>query len=261
MRVRFSAHLGYMFTEWPLEQRFAMAARTGFAHVEHPVPFALPALQCRELLQQDGLRMVQISSGSGGAGRKGLAALPGYQRAFRDDLLRALDYAETIGCGLLHPMAGVTDAADDPARCQAVWQQNIGFAVDAARDRPVRIFVEPISHVAVPGYFLHRLDQYQTLAARFDTAPSVLVDSYHAAMNGEDAPAFIRANSQRIAHVHIADAPGRNEPGTGRYDFPALDDALSAIGYCGTLGCEYVPAGGTVAGLIWRDNWPPAAAA
>ena len=43
----FSAHLGYMFTELPLERRFAAAAEAGFAHVEHPAPFALPAARCR----------------------------------------------------------------------------------------------------------------------------------------------------------------------------------------------------------------------
>lgn len=252
---RFSAHLGYMFTELPLERRFAAAAQAGFADVEHPAPFALPASRCRELLDENGLQMVQISSGSGGEGRKGLAALPGLEAAFRDDLLRALDYAEEIGCPLLHPMAGIADISD-PARHGAVWAENIRFSMAAAKARPVGIFVEPISRCAVAGYFLHRLDQYLGLTARMDPAPGVLVDSYHAAMNGEDAAGFIRANPSRIAHVHIADAPGRHEPGTGGYDFRPLDAALLGIGHPGAIGCEYVPMGDTRAGLSWRAGWP-----
>lgn len=248
---RFSAHLGYMFTEVPLERRFAAAAQAGFADVEHPAPFTLPAPYCRALLDDNGLRMVQISSGSGGEGQKGLAALPGHERAFRDDLLWALDYAESIGCPLLHPMAGIADPAQD----SAVWFENIVFAMEAAQGRPVRIFVEPISRATVAGYFLHRLDQYLDLTAPMDPAPPVLVDSYHAAMNGEDAAAFIRANPTRIAHVHIADAPGRREPGTGGYDFRPLDIALTEIGYRGAIGCEYIPQGETVAGLSWRAFW------
>lgn len=256
MRPRFSAHLGYMFTELPLEQRFAAAARAGFSDVEHPSPFALSAARCRALLQQNGLRMVQISSGSGGEGRKGLAALPDHRQEFRDRLLPALDYAEEIGCPFLHPMAGVVEAGADPLRARDAWLDSIAFAIDAAQSRPVAIITEPISHHAVPGYFLHRLGQYLDLAALLDRAPGVLVDSYHAAMNGEDAPAFIRAHPGRIAHVHIADAPGRHEPGTGRYDFRALADALAETGYRGAIGCEYVPARQTVAGLAWRDGWP-----
>ncbi|TKW63738.1 MAG: TIM barrel protein [Paracoccus denitrificans] len=249
---RFSAHLGYMFTELPLERRFAAAAEAGFADVEHPAPFALPAARCRVLLAENGLSMVQISSGSGAAGQKGLAALPGHEQAFRDDLLRALDYAEEIGCPLLHPMAGIAV----PDQNGAVWSENIAFAMEAAGNCPVAIFVEPISRAAVPGYFLHRLDQYLFLTAPMDPAPLVLVDSYHAAMNGEDAAAFIRANPSRIAHVHIADAPGRHEPGTGGYDFRPLDAALHDIGYRGVIGCEYLPAGETRAGLSWRVGWP-----
>lgn len=253
---RFSAHLGYMFTELPLEQRFVAAAQAGFADIEHPAPFTLPARRCQALLKQNGLHMVQISSGSGGQGGKGLAALPEHRQAFRDDLRHALDYAEQIGCPLLHPMAGVVDPDAEPARYQAAWLENIAFAMDAVQGRLVTIFVEPISRRAVNGYFLHRLDQYLELAALLDPVPQVLVDSYHAAMNGEDAPGFIRANPSRIAHVHIADAPGRHEPGTGGYDFGALDDVLTDIGYRGAIGCEYVPAGETRAGLAWRADWP-----
>lgn len=252
---RFSAHLGYMFTELPLEQRFAAASRAGFADVEHPAPFTLPATRCRELLDENSLRMVQIGSGSGGDGRKGLAALPGHEKAFRDDLLRALDYAEEIGCPLLHPMAGITNLANH-AHHGAIWSANITFAMEAAQGRAVGIFVEPISRIAIAGYFLHRLDQYLELTAQMDAAPQVLVDSYHAAMNDEDAAGFIRANPSQIAHVHIADVPGRHEPGTGGYDFRPIDAALAKIGYQGAIGCEYIPAEETHVGLSWRVAWP-----
>ena len=248
----FSAHLGYMFTELPLERRFAAAAEAGFAHVEHPAPFALSTARCRELLAENGLSMVQISSGPGGEGQKGLAALPGHEQAFRDDLGRALDYALATGCPFVHPMAGIAGPGQDGA----LWSENIAFAMEAARNRPVAIFVEPISRATVPGYFLHRLDQYLALTAPMDPAPPVLVDSYHAAMNGEDAAAFIRAHPDRIAHIHIADAPGRHEPGKGGYDFRPLDAALRDIGYQGVIGCEYLPADETRAGLSWRAGWP-----
>lgn len=255
MHRRFSAHLGYMFTELPLEQRFAAAAQAGFANVEHPAPFALSAARCRQLLEDNGLRMVQISSGSGGEGRKGLAAVTGQEKTFRDDLMRALDYAEQINCPLVHPMAGIADPADVD-RHDAVWSENIAFALRATQGRSVSIFVEAISRHAVAGYFLHRLDQYLKLTARPDVRPRVLVDSYHAALNGEDVAGFIRANPARIAHVHIADLPGRHEPGTGRYDFCPLDAALADIGYHGAIGCEYIPAGETGVGLSWRKTWP-----
>lgn len=256
MARRFSAHLGYLFTEVPLPARFAAAAAAGFRLVEHPAPFDLPAPRLRALLSDLGLRMVQIGTGPGGAGGKGLAGLPGHEAAFRDQLLRALDHAEAIGCRLVHPMAGIAGPDADPGRHAGVWLENMAFAAAAVRDRPLSIIAEPISRAAVPGYVLHRLDQYLALARRLDHPPLLLLDSFHAAMNGEDAPGFITAEAARLAHVHVADSPGRHEPGTGAQDFAALDAALAAVGYCGAIGCEYAPQGGTAAGLGWRERWP-----
>lgn len=256
MGREFSAHLGYLFTEVPLEARFAEARRAGFDVVEHPAPFILSAAEVRARLEDNGLRMAQISSGPGGEGRKGLAALPGHGPAFQGVLCRALDYAEEIGCPLVHPMAGVPEAGTEPERCEGAWLENIGFATTASRDRPVRIFVEAISRATVPGYFLHRLDQYLSLTARLEVTPPVLVDAYHAAMNGEDAATFLRNHPERLAHVHVADAPGRHEPGTGSYDFRPLEAVLTEIGYSGSIGCEYIPKGDTIDGLAWRAAWP-----
>ena len=60
-----------------------------------------------------------------------------------------------------------------------------------------------------------------------------------------------QALKDRIAHVQIADNPGRNEPGTGEINYPAIFEALSGEGYDGFVGCEYKPACGTSAGLGW----------
>ena len=57
----------------------------------------------------------------------------------------------------------------------------------------------------------------------------------------------------RIAHIQIADNPGRHEPGSGEINFDWLFRHLDAIGYPGWVGCEYRPATTTEAGLGWRD--------
>ena len=53
----------------------------------------------------------------------------------------------------------------------------------------------------------------------------------------------------RIAHIQIADNPGRNEPGTGEINYAFLFQHLAKIGYAGLVGCEYKPATSTEAGL------------
>ena len=56
----------------------------------------------------------------------------------------------------------------------------------------------------------------------------------------------------RIAHIQLADNPGRNEPGTGEINWSFLFAHLDRIGYKGWIGCEYKPRTTTVEGLGWH---------
>ena len=58
-----------------------------------------------------------------------------------------------------------------------------------------------------------------------------------------------------IAHIQVADVPGRNEPGTGEIGWPHVFATIDRLGFGGHVGCEYRPAGETIAGLGWRDSY------
>ena len=64
----------------------------------------------------------------------------------------------------------------------------------------------------------------------------------------------IKANLDKIAHIQIADVPGRHEPGTGEINYPNVLRAIDDAGYQGYVALEYVPGDGTEAGL---DSWLP----
>jgi len=76
-------------------------------------------------------------------------------------------------------------------------------------------------------------------------------DIYHMQMMEGDLARTIEAHLGEIAHLQIADNPGRHEPGTGEINYPFLFDHLDRIGYPGWIGCEYKPAAGTADGLAW----------
>jgi hydroxypyruvate isomerase len=72
-----------------------------------------------------------------------------------------------------------------------------------------------------------------------------------------DVHQAIAEHAALLAHVHIADFPGRHEPGSGTLDFSAIELALKGANYDGFLGCEYSPIGPTEAGLGWLRRAQP----
>ena len=56
-----------------------------------------------------------------------------------------------------------------------------------------------------------------------------------------DLVATIRENRDGIAHVQVADSPGRGEPGTGEIHYPFVLGELERLGYAGYVGLEYSP--------------------
>jgi hydroxypyruvate isomerase len=58
-----------------------------------------------------------------------------------------------------------------------------------------------------------------------------------------------------IAHMQLADAPGRNEPGTGEIAWDYVFRRIDELDYRGWVGCEYRPLGETAPGLEWRKRY------
>lgn len=245
-----SAHIGYLFTDLPLRARPAAARAAGFDAVEHPAPFEIPAHELCDLLKDQGLYLAQMSSGMGAEGEKGLAALPGREIEFRDAFSRALDYAEEVGSPYLHPMAGIRG---DPA----VYRSNIEAALRMTEDRFPAVLIEAISAATVPGYTMATPDDLLQIAMEYPGL-RVLIDSFHVRACGQDPITILRNAGRAVGHVHVADYPGRHEPGTGSIDFDALLRALSEMGYAGAVGVEYVPS--CRDHLKWMENFRNSAA-
>jgi hydroxypyruvate isomerase len=84
----------------------------------------------------------------------------------------------------------------------------------------------------------------------------LLFDTYHLANNGDDLIAVVDRYGPRIAHVQLADSPGRGEPGTGDLPLAAAVDRLWSAGYRGAVACEYSPSGPTAGTLGWIAHMP-----
>jgi hydroxypyruvate isomerase len=251
---RFAANLTMLFTEFPFLDRFERAARAGFRGVEFLFPYAFQPKDIRARLEQFDLQLVlhNLPAGDWEAGERGIACHPDRGAEFREGVERAIDYAKALGAPQLNCLVGKAPAGipDDVLRSTLV--ENLHHAAQRLKTEGIRLLIEPINTFDIPGFWLHRSDQALALIDEVGGDNLFLqYDIYHAQRSQGELAETLRRNIKRIAHVQIADNPGRNEPGTGEINFPFLFGHLDRLGYTGWIGCEYKPAVATEIGLDW----------
>ena len=255
--LQFCANLSMMFNEAPFLDRFEAAAKQGFKGVEFLFPYDHPAAEIRKRLDDAGLQQVLFNAppGDWAAGERGIASLPGRQAEFRDGMHRALDYAGALGNTMVHVMAGIPDATLRSGTAAAVYAANLGWAVEQAAPRGITLVIEPINHRDMPGYFLNTMAQGAAFVDAFGRDRLGLqFDVYHCQVTEGDVTKRMAALMPVIAHMQVADVPGRHEPGTGEIGWRFVFAEIERLRYDGWIGCEYRPAGDTAAGLAWRDS-------
>src|SRR6478736_6305019 len=243
-----------LFNELPFLDRFAAAKAAGFMGVEYLFPYDFEIAVLAELLEQHGLTQVlhNLPAGNWAAGERGIAILPDRVAEFRDGVLRAIDYAKALDCRQLNCLVGVTPADVDKAELRSVLIENLRFAADVLAKRRIQLLIEPINTRDIPGFFVNRTEQAAEIISEVGSENLFIqYDIYHMqVMEGDIAPT-LQKHLARIAHIQLADNPGRNEPGTGEINYPFLFRYLDQIGYRGWIGCEYKPKKTTVEGLGW----------
>lgn len=254
---RFCANLSLLFTEHPFVERWAAAARAGFRGVECHFPYAEPAAVLAEELRRNGLEQVlfNLPPGDWAAGERGIACLPDRVAEFEDGVGRAIAYARALDCRRINCLAGIAPAGAERAELLAVMEGNLRFAARALAREGIELLVEPINDRDMPGFLLNRSAETLALIERVGEANVKLqYDAYHMQIMEGDLARTLQRELLRIAHVQIADNPGRHEPGSGEINYPFLFDWLDRIGYTGWVSAEYVPAGDTAAGLGWMPR-------
>ena len=255
--IQLAANLSTLFTELPFPERFDAAGVAGFTAAECQFPYELDPEVISERLAATGLRLVLFNAPPGKAGERGLASLPGREREFDASIDTVVRYVAATQCRRVHVMAGLLPPGADRARHLDTFVAAIARAADRLAELQAQVTIEPINtRVDVPGYLLDSTAlalECMTRAAR----PNIRLqyDVYHMQIMEGDLLRSIERLLPRIGHIQIADNPGRHEPGTGEIAFERLLPAIDALGYEGYIGCEYLPAAGTMAGLGWARPW------
>jgi hydroxypyruvate isomerase len=252
--LKFSANLSFLYQDQPFLKRFAAAAADGFPAVEYLGPYAEPKEKVAEALQAAGLEqaLFNVPSGDWAGGERGIACLPDRVEEFRTGVATAIDYARALGCRKLNVISGLVKPGADPQVLEDVLVENLRYAAPRVADAGIKLLIEPINLRDIPGFFLSTTRHAERILERVGHDNLYIqYDFYHMqVMQGDLVPTYERLKD-RIAHVQVADNPGRNEPGTGEINYRYVLGALDRLGYDGYVGCEYKPKAGTSEGLGW----------
>jgi len=249
--LRFAANIGgrrtsRLFSEYPFLERLDRAAAAGFEAVEFPDPYSEGVREIRAALTRNGLRQVQFNLpwGDHAAGEIGITNNPARRVEFRDDVSRALEVADQLSCPRLLCHVGIR-LPDVPLETQrASVAENLHYAAEQSARAGVRILVEPLNPVDVPGFLLPTMAEALRLLDEVGHENlRILCDIYHLQRKEGNLTETILANLRQIEHFEIADCPGRHQPGTGEINYRFLLDAIDRAGFDGWVCPEYLPLG------------------
>ncbi|MGB3556395.1 MAG: TIM barrel protein [Jannaschia sp.] len=246
--MKFSANLGFLWTDLPLPDAIRAANAAGFDAVEFHWPYETPAAEIRAVLDETGLPALGVNTIRGDG--NGLSALPGQEDAARAAIDQAVTYARKIGAGAVHVMAGFAEG--DAAR--ATFVANLTYASEAAPD--LTILIEPLNRHDAPGYFLTTSAQARAIIADVGRDNvKLMFDCYHLQIMGGDLTRQLRDCLPDIGHIQFAGVPARGRPDEGELAYGHVFAEIRRLGWDVPLGAEYKPGGETGASLGWMGRY------
>lgn len=260
--MRYLPNCSLLFAELPLLERPAAAKAAGFDAVEFWWPFAEAVPADAEVeafvtaISDAGVALVGLNFFAGDlAGPDcGVLSLPARSPEFRANLAVAASIAERLGVRGLNALYGNRADGVSPQEQDELATENLVLAAEAVAAAGATVLVEPIS--GPKPYPLRTAADVVAVVDRVRAAgaPNVgfLFDLFHLGANGDDLDEAITRHFDVIAHVQIADVPGRGEPGSGELDLMGRLQTLQDKGYDGWVALEYKPStGDTAESLHW----------
>ncbi|TCN30116.1 hydroxypyruvate isomerase [Kribbella orskensis] len=257
-----SANVSMLFTELPYLDRYAAAARRGFTQVESWWPFATATPPPAEVdllvtaIEAAGVSLSALNffGGDIAGGERGIASRPDRQDELAANLDALVEIAERTGCRLFNLLYGQLDDAWSPEEQAETAVAAIRSAAEAVASVGGTVLLEPLTEGLNGRYPLLTADDVLEIldgSLKDVDNVSLLFDTFHLGSNGVDLPATAARFGANLAHVQIADSPGRGEPGSGALPIDETLDALKAAGYSGVVACEYKPTTDTTSSLNW----------
>ncbi len=239
--MKFCAHLDMFFPELPMAERLKRFAELGFDSFELWChwEYELDKLAAESRHQQ--LQVAALAT----------AFIPLTDKNRHEEYLKGLKESiaacRMLDCPLIISQVGNLQS-DSPREHQTQYIINgLRMADRLLKDTGITLVVEPLNVlVDHPGYFLTRSDDAAAIVEAVGSEHvKMLFDVYHQQISEGNLINNIRRYLPLIGHFHVADNPGRKQPGTGEINYENIFKAIDESGFCGRAGLEFSPQGDT----------------
>ena len=245
---KLSVMLWTIYRKLRFEQRIEKVAEAGYHAVElvdeykdwSPANFRRASAKLRELgIVVDAMAGVWTG-----------IADPKSREKFLSDLTNFVPVAEQLECPAIIVLSGNrVEGLTREAHHQSCVE-NLKRAAGIADKRNLTLLLENIDQEENPKYYL------TSVAEGFDIIREVnhprvkfLYDFYHEQISEGNLIAKLAKNIEQVGLLHVADVPGRQEPGTGEINYATIYRKLAELNYQGYVAMEFEPAGDPVAKL------------
>ena len=245
---RYAVNCSLVLAGRRLEEQLAQVIAAGFGAVEFWWPFSEPdpdqlaVNRFIDAVRQSDLRLVGLNvfAGDMPAGERGVLSIPGRERELASSVEVAAEIGAALKCTVFNALYGrrVADLA-----VAEQYEHALVTLVATARtlEQVGTVVLEPLS--GVPDYPLKTAAEVvEVIGSARDRGVGnvgLLLDVFHLASNGGDVAADIAAFRHDIAHVQLADAPGRGAPGSGTLPLDSWLADLIDGGYAGAVALEF----------------------
>lgn len=245
--MKASVCIEMIYTESPFLERFQKAADAGFDAVEFWNWDNKDMLAVKEAARKAGITIATFQSNLGGT-----LIHPEHRAGFVAGIRKSLAMAQDMGVGAMFLLTDEL-GEDRSVRYQypklsndekyASVLEGMREIAPLAEEAGVTLVLEPLNiYVDHPGYFLHGSSLGFDLIREVDS-PNIrlLYDIYHMQVMEGNLITSLTHNLDVIGHVHVADVPGRHQPGTGEINYANVFKALREAGYSHYVGFEFAP--------------------
>ncbi|NDL68560.1 TIM barrel protein [Anaerotalea alkaliphila] len=249
--MKTTACIETLFTEYPWEKRFEEAKKAGFDYVEFWSWEDKDLDQIKKLAEEAGIGI----SGFNGDADYSLVD-PSHKAPYLEFLRRSLEAAKKIGAlsvtihsNALGDAGKVVERYEDLSDTVKICSMydTLKESARLAEEYGIACNLEALNITTdhVGNYLKHTQMAAEMIRLIGSPKLKILYDVYHMQLNEGSICDTLTKYIDTIGHIHIADAPGRHEPGTGEVNYPFVIKHLRNLNYTDRVGCELFPKSGT----------------